>query len=398
MKLNLALLGSVITLCSIPAQAQYFSQGWKPGQAAHTQAAAPKEGWAPGQPIERQPAGDGSAPETVETAPPKAPFDWDFGKILVSTLQSFGMNISLPEGVGLDKWDDRIPLITDENYEDVIVKEEFASDEEAEKRTWVLVITSQSSSKADAVSKFVDNMFDSAYNISQVEGDLPNVRWGRIDYFNVTYLTTKWNIWQAPYIVILTDRGQTLRFYRPTQIRVRDDLLLDYLRTEGFKSTPPWTGLWAPGGEREWILHLLAYYMMKAYNVFVKIPKVVLYVASGGLGSLILNWMHKPSKEQQKQLAIRQAKEDAAAKKINAKNAAEAAVAKGEGEKVKAVLSGDESSTTNTERAGRKRQQSPKKGKKSVVSVEGSYDSSSSTTSPVKTRSSTRQRKAKKAQ
>lgn len=47
------------------------------------------------------------------------------------------------------------------------------------------------------MSKFVDNMFDSAYNITQVEGDLPHVKWGRIDYFNVTYLTTKWNVWQC---------------------------------------------------------------------------------------------------------------------------------------------------------------------------------------------------------
>lgn len=56
--------------------------------------------------------------------------------------------------------------------------------------------TSAASNKAEAVSKFVDKMFDSAYNISQVEGDLPHVKWGRIDYFNVTYITTKWNIWQ----------------------------------------------------------------------------------------------------------------------------------------------------------------------------------------------------------
>ena len=57
--------------------------------------------------------------------------------------------------------------------------------------------TTAASNKGEAISKFVDNMFDSAYNTSVVEADLPNVRWGRIDYFNVTYLTTKWNVWQC---------------------------------------------------------------------------------------------------------------------------------------------------------------------------------------------------------
>ncbi len=46
------------------------------------------------------------------------------------------------------------------------------------------------------ISKVVDKQFDEAYNITLVEGDLPDVRWGRIDYVNVTYITTKWNVWQ----------------------------------------------------------------------------------------------------------------------------------------------------------------------------------------------------------
>lgn len=47
----------------------------------------------------------------------------------------------------------------------------------------------------EGVSKFVDSVFDSAYDISVKTGDLPNIRWGRIDYLNVTVLTTKWAVW-----------------------------------------------------------------------------------------------------------------------------------------------------------------------------------------------------------
>ena len=50
-------------------------------------------------------------------------------------------------------------------------------------------------SQNNAISKVVDKAFDDAYNMTVVAGDLPNVRWGRVDYMSVTYLTTKWNIW-----------------------------------------------------------------------------------------------------------------------------------------------------------------------------------------------------------
>lgn len=50
--------------------------------------------------------------------------------------------------------------------------------------------------KQEGVSKYLDQVFDSAYNQTLLAGDLPNVKWGRIDYLNVTYITTKWGVWQ----------------------------------------------------------------------------------------------------------------------------------------------------------------------------------------------------------
>lgn len=142
MKFNFALLGGVITLCSIPVQAQYFSQGWKPGQPAHTKAPSPNsKGWSPGQkagsPQAAPSSEDGSTPESATK--PEAGFD--INNLLVSTLNKFGFNISVPataDNGGL--WDERIPRITDDNYQDLIVNEEFESEEEAAKRAWVLVM------------------------------------------------------------------------------------------------------------------------------------------------------------------------------------------------------------------------------------------------------------------
>ncbi|RXW25174.1 hypothetical protein EST38_g694 [Candolleomyces aberdarensis] len=381
MKVNAALLGGLLTLCSIPVQAQYFSEGWKPGQAVQDTATAANPastGWSPGQK-----SGSDSSEGTSASS-------FDFNTFLVSTLNKLGFNVSLPEATGHGLWDERIPLITDANYQDLIVNEEFASDEEASKRTWALIITTSASNKADAISKFVDQMFDSAYNTSVDENDLPNVRWGRIDYFNVTYLTTKWNVWQAPYLVILKDRGQTLRFYRPTQIRVREDAFREFLLTEGYSVSPPWSGLWAPGGEREWILELFAVYMTKAYNVFTKVPTFLIYIISGGLGSIILSFMHRPSKEQ-RQNAIREAQE-----KAKRDAAAAAAAASPSTPKV------EESSPTKNSQ-----QESPKKKGKALKADDKSSKGSTSSvaesssperrSSPAKTRSSARQKKGKKA-
>ena len=63
--------------------------------------------------------------------------------------------------------------------------------ENANTRSYSSVTGSQNSE----ISKIVDKSFDDAYNDTLAAGDLPHVRWGRIDYMAVTYLTTKWAVW-----------------------------------------------------------------------------------------------------------------------------------------------------------------------------------------------------------
>ena len=59
-----------------------------------------------------------------------------------------------------------------------------------------VLISTAASGRQDELAKVVDGIFDATFNKSFVEGDLPYVRWGRIDYMSVTALTTKWAIWQ----------------------------------------------------------------------------------------------------------------------------------------------------------------------------------------------------------
>lgn len=46
------------------------------------------------------------------------------------------------------------------------------------------------------MSHLLDQAFDEAHNQTVIAKDLKHVQWGRIDYMNVTYLTTKWGLWQ----------------------------------------------------------------------------------------------------------------------------------------------------------------------------------------------------------
>ena len=107
-----------------------------------------------------------------------------------------------------------------------------------------------SSAQREGISRFVDEQFDIAYNLTQEAKDLQHVRWGRIDYMNVTAITTKWNVWRAPFLVVAKDRGQTLRFYRPQQLRMQGEVLREFLKQDAWKQTPPWRSAFGPGGSR----------------------------------------------------------------------------------------------------------------------------------------------------
>ena len=56
--------------------------------------------------------------------------------------------------------------------------------------------------------------------------------------------------YRAPYLVLLKDRGKTLRFYRPRNLRLQEDALLEFLKADGWKATPPWSSSYAPGGSK----------------------------------------------------------------------------------------------------------------------------------------------------
>jgi hypothetical protein len=287
MRLDTLALAALVFV--VPSYAQYFSAGWTPGQAAPTTETP-------------EPTSSSLGAESTPLPPPlQGQSRFDLSYILSSGPVSrffnrFGVNIT--EGLEAARalpeiWDSRIPLVTDDNFNELIVNEEL-TDEEEKDRVWLLIITT--SIQGSGVSLFADQQFDEAYNTTLIERDLPHVRWGRIDYMNVTHLTTKWAVWNAPVLVAVSDRGKSLRFWRASQIRLRAEALREYFKSGMWEHTPPWQSSFGPGGSREFVMEWQAIVMTKFYNIVRVLPRWTLYVISGVLGSFIMNLVHRGGK------------------------------------------------------------------------------------------------------
>jgi len=135
MKLSLATI-SLLALAG-SSNAQYFSAGWRPGQAAQetTAASVPEPS---------------STPEAAEPAQPPKPFSlsnlFDFNRILTSEpatalFNKVGINITdkVQNALATKIWDDRVQLITDDNYKELIVNESMTEEEEKD-RVWFIVV------------------------------------------------------------------------------------------------------------------------------------------------------------------------------------------------------------------------------------------------------------------
>jgi len=135
----------LVALFSLSASvcAQYYSAGWQPGQKVVREEADVRE-WAPGD----HPEGPPPPPADTGAAPPaETPFHWS--KILTegpigNALLKVGLNYSAAreeaERRKANMWDKRIPLITDGNYESLIVNETISTEEEERERVWFLIV------------------------------------------------------------------------------------------------------------------------------------------------------------------------------------------------------------------------------------------------------------------
>jgi hypothetical protein len=135
MKILSLLLGSLAFVASVDAQ--YFSEGWKPGKAV------------PSKQPSTPSTGATEAPKPTRTGRPSLK---ELSSMLdLSHLLASGPVVSLAARAGINMteklaiarshkfWDERITLIDDDNYGDLIVNETMTVEEE-KSRVWFLVM------------------------------------------------------------------------------------------------------------------------------------------------------------------------------------------------------------------------------------------------------------------
>lgn len=140
MKINTVTLpvSSLATMHLLPflaiaplTSAQYLSQGWQPGQPASITQDAPAPVYTP-QPGTSSPSSGLSELFSVHTLLTWSP--------VASLLEHLGVNIT--ERVSLTKarlWDERITFITDDNFQELVVREPL-TEEQAKDRVWIVIM------------------------------------------------------------------------------------------------------------------------------------------------------------------------------------------------------------------------------------------------------------------
>ncbi|KZS97809.1 hypothetical protein SISNIDRAFT_546856 [Sistotremastrum niveocremeum HHB9708] len=292
MRTFLSLALSTLLVVANVAQAQYMSEGWKPGQPVPSNSLdSAKAAYTPSKESSKTGGSLFDVTSLITSGP--------LGALLSRSGVNVTERLEQMKAEIAKLWDPRITMITDDNYEDLVVREVLTEEEELD-RIWLIIISVTAAQK-DGISSIFDKKFDEAYNMTLEAGDLPEVRWARIDYMNVTRVTTKWNVWRGPMLVVASNRGQTLRFYSAQALRPNPELMRNWLLEKRYLDTPPWSSIFAPGGKREFLLDWFSIGFQKFYDYTTMIPRWLFLVLTGTLGSLLLNLMHsKPKPKAQK--------------------------------------------------------------------------------------------------
>ena len=138
----LLLLGILFSL-SASVYAQYYSAGWEPGQKVVREEANARE-WAPGDHPEGRPL---PTSDTGVAPPAETLFQWSkiltegpIGNALLKVGFNYTAAMEAADRRKANMWDKRIPLVTDDNYDSLIVNEAFSNEEEERDRVWFLIV------------------------------------------------------------------------------------------------------------------------------------------------------------------------------------------------------------------------------------------------------------------
>jgi len=64
------------------------------------------------------------------------------------------------------------------------------------------------------------------------------------------WYTTLIVFFRAPKLVVVADRGRTLWFLNPNEVRLDIDAMRDWLKDKAYTHNQPWNSSFAPGGSK----------------------------------------------------------------------------------------------------------------------------------------------------
>lgn len=294
----------VLASNALLVSASYFSKGWSPDAASQAAAASPTPRL--------------SSLGSTGASPTGAPARFDWSKLftagpVASFFELTGINVTqrweaAQQAAAVKPYDTRIPMITDDNYDELVRKGDPND-------TWFMVVTL--GDPRDPISKDVDAIYDQAFNVTLEANDTPHVKWGRVDYMDVTRVTTEWMVWKAPIMVVARDQGRELRFMYPSNLVMQPESIHQFLKLGRWTDIPIWTGPFAPGGSLEGVVKMYANIATPLYAMANRIPKWIFLLASGSVASLLIQLMHKVGGDEQPKKPITTTTREPAAETTN---------------------------------------------------------------------------------
>ncbi|KNZ45267.1 uncharacterized protein VP01_831g8 [Puccinia sorghi] len=206
--------------------------------------------------------------------------------------------------------------ITDENYEEVIeseldsIRPGWGSDQDT---VWVISVVA-----TDRSSILLDEQFDKLASNSSlainpppprqredepevVQKDpadqflfKPHIRFARIDYMgNTDFILTKWLIFKCPVLVVITKRGQEIRFFKTGAVPPQAEHLGDFIREERYLHKAVWNTAFSRGNSGEWVLTMMGKGFQRFHMLTDRVPGWLLMIGTSMLGTSLMQWLHK---------------------------------------------------------------------------------------------------------
>jgi hypothetical protein len=79
---------------------------------------------------------------------------------------------------------------------------------------------------------------------------IPSTHWARLDFVTEPELCTRWLMFRTPSIVIVSRRGEELRFLQPTGLAPSGEGLYGLVKAGEWRDAPAWKSRYGPGGDR----------------------------------------------------------------------------------------------------------------------------------------------------